>query len=115
MAGGHKYTLTDLSTRADIHTVSSRSRIFNESFDETPPQNPFIDQTESLAHNLPAHPYNPGAGNSLLSNENQHHPGDSHTFLRAWATEWAAWLVTAMSLIVLMTLFSLYNDEPLRH
>lgn len=114
MAGGYDYALTDFSTQADNQTVSSTSRRSNESSEEIPPQNPFVGQTENVAHSLPAQPYDPGSGNYLLSNEHQQHQAYSHAFFREWAVEWTAWLLAALSLVALISLFLIYSGVPLR-
>ncbi|KAL8909371.1 MAG: hypothetical protein Q9171_005060 [Xanthocarpia ochracea] len=114
MSGGYENELTDFSQPVDNHTVSSRSRRSIESLDETPVQDPFVDQTENLANNQPSQPYQPVSGNDLLSNGNQQYHAYGQALVREWAVEWTAWLIAAISLVALIILFAVYSDEPLR-
>ncbi|KAL8753409.1 MAG: hypothetical protein Q9199_005070 [Rusavskia elegans] len=106
MSERHDYALTDFTTTAASRTISSRSRISNDSFDEAPPQNPFVDQTEHRENSQPLQPYDAASGN-LLSGANK-------PFLHEWTWELAAWLVAAISLVCLIIIFAVYSDEPLR-
>ncbi|KAL9629261.1 MAG: hypothetical protein Q9204_005378, partial [Flavoplaca sp. TL-2023a] len=114
MSGGYDYVLTDFSAPAENQTISSTSGISKESFDETTRQNPFIDQTETLENTQPSQPYDPASGNHLLSSEFHQYKAYREGFFREWAVEWTAWLVSAISLVALVTLFAVYRNEPLR-
>ncbi|KAL8877924.1 MAG: hypothetical protein Q9198_004160 [Flavoplaca austrocitrina] len=114
MSGGYDYALTDFSVPAENQTISSTSGISKESFDETTRQNPFIDQTETLENTQPSQPYDPASGNHLLPSEFHQHKAYHEGFFREWALEWTAWLVAAISLVALVTLFGLYSEKPLR-
>ncbi|KAL9033946.1 MAG: hypothetical protein Q9180_005678 [Flavoplaca navasiana] len=114
MSGGYDYALTDFSAPAENQTISSTSGISKESFDETTRQNPFIDQTETLENTQPSRPYDPASGDHLLPSEFHQHKAYREGFFREWALEWTAWLVAAISLVALVTLFGLYSGKPLR-
>ncbi|KAL8895190.1 MAG: hypothetical protein Q9192_003788 [Flavoplaca navasiana] len=62
----------------------------------------------------PSQPYDPASGNHLLSGEFPQHQAHREAFFREWADEWTAWLVAAISLVALVTLFAVYDEEPLR-
>ncbi|KAL8833563.1 MAG: hypothetical protein Q9176_007921 [Flavoplaca citrina] len=110
MSAGSDYALTDFSTTAENRTVSLRSRISDESFDESPLRNPFTDQTEVLHNNQ----HNPASGNHLLSSQTQQNKAHGETFFGEWTVEWTAWLVAATSLVALIILFAIYSEKPLR-
>lgn len=107
------YALTDFTTTAASRTISSRSRISNDSFDGAPPQNPFVDQTEHRENIQPSQPYDAASGN-LLSGANEQHHLHGQAFLHEWTWELAAWLVAAISLVCLIIIFAVYSDKPLR-
>lgn len=114
MSAGSDYALTDFSATAKNRTVSSRSRISTESFDETPLQNPFTDQIEILHNNQTPQPYDPASGNHLLSGQTQQYNPHGEALFREWAVEWTGWLVAATSLVALIILFAVYSEKPLR-
>ncbi|KAL8678363.1 MAG: hypothetical protein Q9186_005288, partial [Xanthomendoza sp. 1 TL-2023] len=103
-----------LSASAQNRTIPSRSRIFHDSSEEVPAQNPFADDSKNVGSNQPSHSYDPASGRHLLSSEEEQFHTRDQIVIRDWSLEWTAWLVAAMSLVSLIIVFAIYSDKPLR-
>ncbi|KAI4089333.1 MAG: hypothetical protein LQ344_005465 [Seirophora lacunosa] len=114
MSSRNDYRLEDFSTSAEHRPISSRSRNSQAPSEEESAQNPFVDQSDNLGNSHPSQPYDPGSGNNLLSGEIEQPYAHDQTFLREWKLELLAWLVAAMSVVSLISVFAGYKNKPLR-
>ncbi|KAL8666618.1 MAG: hypothetical protein Q9168_007445 [Polycauliona sp. 1 TL-2023] len=114
MSGTHDYALPDYPTSTGHRTISYRSRVSNDSYEQVPSQNPFADQPENPTENLSSQPYDPAAGNYLLSNGAGQQQAQKQSLFGEWIWELVTWLIATVSLGILVIVFLVYHDKPLR-
>ena len=93
-------------------SLSSNSRMSHDSARDISNQDPFSDQNSHQAEIHSSHPYDPSFV-ELLSNAKQQDTLYGSVFIDGWGWELAAWLLSAVSTVTLLTVFAIFANKSL--
>ena len=111
MSRSQDYALLDIP--APGRSFSSNSRMSHHSGSDISTQDPFTNQTSHQLEIHSSHPYD-STSVELLSNAKERDTLYNSVFIDGWGWELAAWLLSAVSTVALLTVFATFANKSLR-
>lgn len=96
-----------------ISSLSSNSRMSHDSGRDVSNQDPFTNEDSHQSDIHPSQPYD-SASVELLSNAKGQDTLYDSVFIDGWGWELAAWLLSAVSTVTLLTVFAMFANKSLR-